>query len=290
MLLTRRRERLCLITHPEHGRVAGELCRRWGNDQFEPPAHADALCTAATHHDDGWYELDGRPSFNAEQARPAHFLELPLEVTVRPYGRGVDSVYARDGHAGALVSMHWAGLYHTRFGLHGGDPVGHPLAVEVVAEQDHRRIAALREAWGGHGRRSEFDRQTWYAYELLQAFDLISLALGLLDVSQPTAPGADRLSVLTTLARVDQPSGARSIPAVPVAPGGPYIELALSVSAPGVVAFDPYPFSEPSFALELSARWMEDRRYDSAQDAARAYHDAPAETSTTQVGPAESRS
>ena len=52
----------------------------------------------------------------------------------------------------------------------------------------------------------------------------------------------------------------------------------LRVTAPGVVALDPYPFSEPSFELELSARRIEDRRYDSAEDAARAYHDAPPET------------
>ena len=178
MLVTRRAgEGLCLITHPEHGRVAGELGRRWGNERFEAPAHQDALVIAATHHDDGWYELDGRPSFNAEQGRPAHFIELPLEVTVPPYGRGVDSVYARDAHAGALVSMHWAGLYDTRFGLDGGEPLKHPLAVAVVAEQDHRRMSALRDAWGRAGRRSEFEAQTWYAYELLQALDLMALAL-----------------------------------------------------------------------------------------------------------------
>jgi hypothetical protein len=280
MLVTRRsREGLCLVTHPDHGRVAGELCRRWGNDPFEAPVHREALLIAATHHDDGWYELDGRPSFNAEQGRPAHFLELPLEVTVPPYGRGVDSVYARDAHAGALVSMHWGGLYHTRFGLHGGEPVPHPLAVQVVAEQDHRRAGALREAWGGHGLRSEFERQTWYAYELLQAFDLMSLALGLIDIERPTTePDVATIPVPKTLARIEQPVGRRSIPAVPVAPGGPYIELVLRVTEPGVVAVEPYPFSEPNFELEVPVRRIEDRRYGSADEVARVYHDTPAAT------------
>ncbi len=284
MLVTRRHGSLWLITHPEHGRIAAELCRRWGNERFQRPDHADTLELAAAHHDDGWYELDGRPSFNAEQARPAHFLELPLEVTVGPYGRGVDSVYARDRHVGALVSMHWAGLYHTRFGLHGGAPVAHPLAVEVVAEQDHRRVAALREAWGGHGLRSEFERQTWYAYELLQALDLMSLALGLIDLGQRS--NGDPVPVPSTLARVEQPEGARSIPAVPIAPGGPYTELRLAVTGRGAVVVDPYPFSEPSFELELSARPLEDRRYESADEAARAYHDAPVETIEVRVGAA----
>jgi Protein of unknown function (DUF3891) len=281
VLLTRRQGGLCLITHPEHGRVAGELCRRWGNERFTKPAHEKALLAAATHHDDGWYELDGRPSFNPEQARPAHFLELPLEVTVGPYGRGVDSVYARDGHAGALVSMHWAGLYHTRFGLDRGEPVAHPLAVEVVAEQDHRRVAALRQAWGGRGLRSEFEHQTWYAYELLQALDLMSLALGLVDPAQPAT--ADPVPVPSTLAHVEQPAGARTIPAVPVGPGGPYVDLTLRIDSAGVVALDPYPFSEASFVLELSACRLEDRRYASAEEAARAYHDAAPETIQIQI-------
>ena len=284
MLVTRREGGLCLITHPEHGRVAGELCRRWGNERFEAPKHDVALQFAATHHDDGWYELDGRPSFNPEHRRPAHFLELPLELTVGPYGRGVDSVYARDRHAGALVSMHWAGLYHTRFGLHGGEPVRHPLAVEVVVEQDHRRVAALRDAWGGRGRRSEFERQTWYAYELLQALDLMSLALGLVDTSQPMR-GGDSVSVPQTLARIEQPREVRSIPTVPVAPGGPYLTMTLRVTAPGEVILDPYPFSEAGFELELSARRIDDRPYDSAEDAASAYHGAPLDPIAIRVGP-----
>ena len=284
MLVTRRAGGLFLITHPEHGRVAGELGRRWGNERFESPVHHAALVTAATHHDDGWYELDGRPSFNVEQSRPAHFLELPLEITVPPYGRGVDSVYARDRHAGALVSMHWAGLYHTRFGLHGGEPVRHPLAVEVVVEQDHRRVAALRDAWGDRGLRSEFERQTWYAYELLQALDLMSLALGLIDTTQPMR-GGDAVSVPRTLARIEQPPGFRSIPAVPVAPGGPYVEVGLRVASPGEVVLDPYPFSETSFEIELSARRIDDRAYASAAEAASAYHAAPDEPIPIHFGP-----
>jgi hypothetical protein len=284
MLVTRRQGGLCLITHAEHGRVAGDLSRRWGNERFEAPAHQEALQTAATHHDDGWHELDGRPSFNPEHGRPAHFLELPLEVTVGPYGRGVDSVYARNRHAGALVSMHWAGLYHTRFGLDGGERLRHPLAVEVVAEQDHRRVAALRDAWGGRGRRSEFERQTWYAYELLQALDLMSLALGLIDTRQPTL-GGDFVSVPSTLARLEQPAGVRTVPAVPVASGGPYVTLALRVTAPGRVDIDPYPFSEAGFEVEVSSRRIEDLRYRSAEEAASAYHSAQPEPVAIRVGP-----
>jgi hypothetical protein len=285
MLLSRRQQRLCLITHPEHGRLAGQLGRRWGSDQFEAPAPSEALLIAATHHDDGWTELDDKPSFNAEESRPAHFLELPLEVTVPPYGRGVDSVYARDAHAGALVSMHWTGLYRSRWGLQGGDPVSHPLAAEVVADQERRWVVALREAWGGRGLRSEFERQTWHAYEVLQALDFLSLALCLLDAGRPSADG-ELIPMPLTLPRVEQPAGPRAVPAVPLGPGAGHVDLTLRVARPGVVTLDPYPFSDARFEVDAAARWMEDRRYASAQEAARAFHDAPLETIRIELCPA----
>jgi hypothetical protein len=276
MLVTRRAHRLCLVTHPEHARLAGELARRWGNERFQAPAPAAAaaLVIAAAHHDDGWDELDRVPAFNSEQGRPAHFLELPLEQTVGPYGRGVERVYAHDPHAGALVSMHWAGLYSTRWGLQGGEPVPHPLAVEVVAEQERRWVSALREAWGGRGLRSAFEHQSWYAYELLQALDVISLGLGLVDLEHPS-PDDEPVPLVGMLSRVDQPAGPRTISDVPVAPGEGYLELTMRVTAPGVVTIDPYPFSEAGFELELNLRRIEDRRYASAEEAARAYRDAP---------------
>lgn len=271
LLITRRDGRLCLITHPDHGRLAGELCRRWGNDRFAAPAPAEALLIAAIHHDDGWEELDGRPTFNADQGRPAHFLEVPLEQTVGPYGRGVDTVYERDPYAGALVSMHWAGLYRTRWGLQAGNPVPHPLAGEVVSNQERRWVAALREAWGGSGPRSEFERHTWHGYEVLQALDFLSLALCLLDTERPSHPG-EVVPMPGTLPNVEQPTGARSIPSVPLEAGGTHVELTMRVTAPRRVTLDPYPFSEPAFEVAVPARWLEDRRYASAEESAGAYH------------------
>ena len=145
-------------------------------------------------------------------------------------------------------------------------------------------MSALREAWGGHGRRSEFERQTWYAYELLQALDLTSLALGLLDTTEPTRVG-EPVSVPRTLGRIEQPPGARSVPSVPMAPGGPYVALVLRITAPGEVVLDPYPFSDTSFEIELSARTIDDRRYGSAEEAASAYHGAQPESIPIRFGP-----
>ncbi|HYC82567.1 MAG TPA: DUF3891 family protein [Solirubrobacterales bacterium] len=268
-----------LVTQYEHGALAGELAERWGNDRFAMPAEpfAAALMIAAAHHDDGWRELDDLPAHNPEAGRPAHFLELPLERTVPPYGRGVDSVYARDPLAGALVHAHWTGLYSGRWGLQSsGGPVPHPLAEEVVAKGEPRRQATLREVWNFEGPRSRFEANAWHAYEVLQALDVTSLALSLLDPSVPSDPALEPPLLTATLFPVEQPPGGRILPSVPTAPLGEHLDLTLSVPAPGVATVDPWPFAEPSFALELPARSLAGDGL--AEDEARAaYQAAPVE-------------
>ncbi|HEY2260003.1 MAG TPA: DUF3891 family protein [Solirubrobacteraceae bacterium] len=285
MLITRRGGKLTLITQPEHARLAGELAARWGNERFAAPAARAALITAAAHHDDGWLELDPLPAYNDRQRRPAHFTELPLTETVGPYTRGVESVYALDPHAGALASMHFSGFYTARWGIQGGSPSDNPLAAEIVATQEARWMPALREAWGYRGPRSEFDADTWHAYEVLQALDVISLGLGLTDLSQPSGDH-EAVVVTSTLGRLDQPPGARIVPAVPVGAGHQRVDLTLCVAEPWRLQVDPYPFSEPRFELALQARELEDRQYASAQDAASALQAAELRELTIAVGAA----
>ena len=272
MLVTRREDRLALITQPDHGRLAGQLAAHWGNSQFAIPAARAALLCAASHHDDGWLELDGVPAFNPQALRPAHFVELPLRQTAGPYARGVESVYERDRHAGVLVSMHFSGFYTGRWGLQEGRPGDDPLATRVVATQEARWVPALREAWGYRGPRSEFDADTWHAYEVLQGLDLLSLALGLVDLERPSE-AAEAVNVGATLRQLDQPPGPRLVPMVPIAPGR-RVELSLRVVAPRRVELDPYPFDQPEFEVTLPIRELEDRVYDSADESARAYHAA----------------
>ena len=258
--MTRRGDGLRLVTQYEHGALAGELAERWGNDRFAMPPEpfAAALTIAAAHHDDGWRELDDLPAHNPEAGRPAHFLELPLERTVPPYGRGVDSVYARDPLAGALVHAHWTGLYSGRWGLQSsGGPVPHPLAEEVVAKGEPRRQAVLREVWAFAGPRSEFEANAWHAYEVLQALDVTSLALSLLDPSLPSDTAVEPPLLTATLFPVEQPPGGRVLPSVPTAPLGERLDLTLRVAEPGVAAIDPWPFAEPSFAVELPSRRLD---------------------------------
>jgi hypothetical protein len=255
LLVSSRSSGWTLVGHADHGVLAGELAAHWGNEAFATPAMREALGTAATHHDDGWRELDDLPAFNPDADRPAHFLELPLERSAPPYGRGVDAIYERDVLAGALADMHWTGLYSARWGLQaGGGPVPHPLAVEVVAEREAKRTAALRAVWDFVGPRSEFEADAWHAYEVLQALDLISLALSLLDPEAPTAPDADPIPLPGTLATVEQPVGPRLLPAVPTARLGDRVDLRLDLPGPGIAAIAPWPFGEERIEVSLPAR------------------------------------
>ncbi len=276
MLVTRRDGRLVLITQPDHARLAGELAARWGNGRFATPAPREALLCAATHHDDGWLELDGSPAYNAEARRPAHFVELELRQTAGPYGRGVESVYRRDPYAGGLVGMHFSGFYTGRWGLGGQPALENPLAAEVVRTQEARWMPVLREVWGYRGPRSRFDADTWHAYEVLQALDLMSLAIGRLDLeASGVGGGVDGVTVQSTLRSLDQAPGPRLVDAVPRSAGGERVELRLELVAPGRLVVAPYPFTPPEFELTVAARELEDREYAGADEAAAAFHAAP---------------
>jgi Protein of unknown function (DUF3891) len=268
MLVTRREGGLTCVTQYDHGAAAGELAARWGNERFAPvaPRFAEALVIAAAHHDDGWRELDDLPLWNEEEGRPAHFVEVPRERTIPAYGRGVDSVYERDALAGALVGAHWTGLFSARWGLQSaGGPASNPLAQQVVAEQERRRQDVLREVWGFEGLRSEFEATAWHAYEVLQALDLISLALSLVDPGEASVAEAEPVPLTATLAPVEQPRAARVLSSVPTAPLGPHLDLVFAVTAPGTAAIGPWPFAAERIELRLPSRRLTGERLDEAQ-------------------------
>lgn len=264
MLVTRREGGLTCVTQYDHGAAAGKLAARWGNERFAPvaPRFAEALAIAAAHHDDGWRELDDLPLWNQEEGRPAHFVEVPRERTIPAYGRGVDSVYECDALAGALVGAHWTGLFAARWGLQSaGGPASNPLAQQVVAEQERRRQDVLREAWGFEGPRSEFEAAAWHAYEVLQALDLISLALSLVDPAAASAAEAEPVPLTATLAPVEQPRAARVLSSVPTAQLGAHLDLVFAVTAPGDASIDPWPFADDRIELQLPSRRLSGNRF-----------------------------
>jgi hypothetical protein len=287
MLISTREQLLHLVPQREHARVAGAMAAAWGNEQFPPSSAPASLTIAATRHDDGWRQLDDAPLINAEEGRPAHFLEVPITVSAGPYGEGVDAIYEQDLRAGVLASMHRSGLWASRWGIDDAPPVDNPLAREVVAYEDGRIAAGSRALWEAQGGlRSAFQAELWRDYETLQALDLLSLALSLLDTSAVSDPTAGAPLMSSTLRPLRQAPGARLIECVPAGGGAHHVDLRLEVIEPGLVAIDPFPFAVSEVALALTARVLPARPLGDARAVSRAYHAAEPVTSAVALVPA----
>ncbi|MHC8505048.1 DUF3891 family protein [Pseudonocardia artemisiae] len=268
MLIKRRNGELILIEQVVHAHMAAEIAAHWGNEQFAAPRPQDKACLAAAMHDDGWREPDSIPLFNEKEARPLHFLEIGMEDHVKLYGRGVDEVFAADPYAGLLVSMHWTGLYRSRWGMQAGrvefgDNVRQD---EAVLAEEQRWIDVKRELVRDQ-RRSDLELSLWHNYDLLQTWDLLSLYACVCDTVPDDGPVRQ---VFETLKSIDHVPGVRTIPSVPVSIGGERVEITLTAVERGVVAVDPYPFDVDELTVGVTAKAIPDRRYDSAEEARQA--------------------
>ena len=266
MLVSSREGYLLLIDQNEHGRLAGDICARWGNARFAAGARRDSAQIAATMHDDGWREADATPLFNSTEGRPLHFLEIDMAEHVPLYRRGVERVSRHDEYAGLLVSMHWTGLYRGRWGLQSGGVfrgrdanAATRLQDEAVDEQEQRWIEIKRRLVEDEPR-SDFEAGLWHNYELLQAFDLLSLYLCTANLAPAADARAQRLT--DVLGAIEQQPGPRRITAVPVRPGD-RVEVTLEPTPDGAVIVDPYPFDQDPLELAVSGRAIPDQHYES---------------------------
>ena len=271
MLISRRQDKLVLVEQNEHGRLAGDIAGHWGNALFAGPVRRDAAQLAATMHDDGWREGDAAPLFNETQARPLHFLEIDMEDHVPLYKRGVDRVFERDPYAGLLVSMHWTGLYRSRWGVQSGgvdfqrgSSKLEQLQNEAVASEEQRWIQAKQELMHDT-RRSDFEAGLWHSYDLLQGWDLLALYLPLMDIRPDD--GTEVRPLAATLRSIDQDRGARLIESVPLEVAGERADLTLTPIADGVVTVYPYPFDVDRLDLHVTGKVIPDRHYESPRDA-----------------------
>jgi hypothetical protein len=272
LLITRRGTNLYLVKQVDHGELAGQVAKAWGNESFDPPTQRESTCLAAAKHDEGWRTWDDRPAMNDKEARPLHFLEIGMEDHIPLYRSGVDAVTALDEYAGLLVGMHWTGLYRGRWGLQPS-PSGliqvdrtpiQRLQDSAVAEEESRWTASKERVWDRRGPRSVFETQLWHNYDRLQAWDLLSLyvCMAVLDaVSSDSEPAL----LSSKLKSLDQQAGSHIIPNVPTGIGRAAVDLIVRVIEPWVMTVEPYPFTDPRVAFSVEAAVIQDRSYSSAE-------------------------
>ena len=255
---------------------------------------ASSGATTASRHQHAlararWRAADDEVRFNAAEGRPLHFLEVDIADHIDFYRRGVERALEQDAYGGLLVSMHWTGLYRSRWGAvqQGGrifvaeeSPVASRQA-EVVAAEERRWVDIKAPLLAGR-RRSDFESELWHNYELLQVYDVLSLYL-CNGVLEPAGESAEALPVTATLSRLDQAAGVRTILDVPERAGGERVEMRLTAVQPRVIAVDPYPFGAEATTVEVLARVIPDRRYESAAQALAAVATARTERITCEL-------
>lgn len=278
MLVKRSNGELVLIKQVDHAEMTREIAEHWGNERFAAPNPQDEAFTAAAKHDDGWREPDAVPLFNDQERRPLHFLEIGMTEHAELYGRGVEEVFEANSYAGMLVSMHWTGLYRSRWGMQEGRV---PFSDNVVRIQDEV-VQAEEQRWIGvksslleNTRRSDLEYSLWYNYELLQAWDFVSLYACICDTSPGNGPTR---TVFETVKGLEHEPGARTIPAVPTSIGGDRVELTMTAIDHGVTAIEPYPFDVDELRLTVPAKMIPDRPYADVADVRRALASARDET------------
>lgn len=264
MIVSRRGDEWVLVRQVDHQAQCAEMARAWGCGPFRPLADHETVVTAARWHDEGWRAWEERPRVD-DEGRPEDFPDIDRTEHVALYRRGIDEVCRIDPLAGLIVSMHGAGLYRARLGLDHVVPGAgrRPPAVEEFLDHEDLRQARLR-ARLGHGPAQE--RWAWAAYRLLQAWDLLSLALlwGRL---------AEREEIIL-----------RRVPADEADTGG--TDIRVRPDGPWSARVDPWPFAGDEVALPVPARVIPARAYADADDLTAALAGAGAVSLPAVVRPA----
>ena len=275
MIVAETEEGYRFVTQPDHADLAGQFAERWGNDRFDVPAPYAACVLAAHDHDDGWSSFDRRPRLH-DDGTPVDFREMPAEPWVDLYDAGIEAVAEADPYAGLLVSLHGAGLRNRRYGLSPNWPETQPGFRAFVERQAARQEELARElrAGGGSSRLSEADvellstmhetgsapadtdSRLWRNYELLQAWDTLSLSF-CTSVSPPSYP---------------------EVGSVPTGPAGSEVTLTIEALDDGEFRVDPYPFDAEPLEVAVPARTVRKADFDDEASLFEAYYGAERET------------
>ena len=292
MIVSRHDGALRLVPQDEHGRLAGVLAAAWGNEEIEAPRPGPSVVAAAARHDEGWRTPDARVLYDEAARRPLHFLDIEAGAHIRLYRQGLTTVSAADVYAGLLVGMHWTGLYRSRWTAPGGGSrVGEGLqaraAQDRVVRSEQRRWADATElAWTEREPRAAFETRLWHNYELLQLWDLLSLYLSVVPSTPAQPAGATAVPWGPQLRHLEHEARPVLLPAVAVRPGGPRIALTATVSAPGAVSLDPFPFAAP-VALDVEHVVIPDREWSAVAARRAVRHTAPTATAWRLVPPVD---
>ena len=266
-----------LIAQHDHALLAGQLAAQFGNERFAAPDPREPVLTGVSLHDSGWPLHDDEPTLNS-RGRPLDVFEVSRPIALRVWQASADRAEAAEPYAGLLASLHVLALSvfatsQTSFAHEKFDTADmtERFAINKFQHREVERQLALRKRLGlptviplQHGLvppgapAGEGDERLRFNFRLLQAMDLISLALCC------TNPPAERTQDVYPR------------------PGGVAVRLAMS-RAGDDVRVDPWPFGVSAFSVDIPFRRVPGGAYADANALRDAYHHAPIESFAARV-------
>jgi Protein of unknown function (DUF3891) len=219
---------LILIAQTDHAKLSGQCAAHWGNQDFARPQPYEAVVRAAMFHDSGWYDYEASPSIAPDTGKPLNFLQVAWgKPQRRAFEWAIEWMTRIDPYSGLLVSKHRTGLQRGRY-----DKVEHPKFFNTQnLPEDNEDFLARNEAAQAAQLRNYNEAEFWTNYQLLQAFDLISLFVCNKDI-------------------VDD-----YIEPVPASyDGRSPVRLTLKTVAPNRIEVDPFPFDLNPLRVQLVRR------------------------------------
>jgi Protein of unknown function (DUF3891) len=216
-----------LIAQTDHAKLSGQCAAHWGNASFARPEPYEAVVRAAMFHDSGWYDYEASPSIAPDTGKPLNFIQVPWgKPQRRAFEWAIDWMTKIDPYSGLLIGKHRTGLQRGRYGK-----IEHPKFFNAQnLPEDNEDFLARNEEAQAAALRGQDERAFWINYQLLQAFDLISLFLCNKDV-------------------VDD-----YIEPVPASYDGKTVRLSLKSVGANRIEVDPYPFDHNPLRVQLIRR------------------------------------
>lgn len=223
---------LLLIAQTDHAKLSGLCAAHWGNEGFARPKPYEAVVRAATFHDSGWYDYEASPSIAPDTGKPLNFMQVAWgKPQRRAFEWAIEWMTRIDPYSGLLLSKHRTGLQRGRY-----NKVEHPkfFNTQNLPEDNEDFLARNEEAQALALRRYD-ENEFWINYQLLQAFDLISLFL------------CNKDAVDDYIEPVPTSYGGQSKP----------VRLTLKSIGDNRIAVDPYPFDRRPLRVQLIRRVLD---------------------------------
>ncbi|OIJ12783.1 hypothetical protein BKP35_09385 [Anaerobacillus arseniciselenatis] len=157
------KEKILLFEQHEHAKACGDFAEAWRDEYFIEKKKRDEVVYAIVEHDNGWIELDEKPSLNKKTQMPYSFINYPLKPKLKAYTNGINRVEDIDNYAALLCSLHFSSFFEGYTNGRG----------EGFLKQERRRQQRLMEKLNINKK----DRALQFHYELLQFCDNLSLYL-----------------------------------------------------------------------------------------------------------------